>query len=63
MTPRSIASYLGKFLEIRLRAFVYACFALVGFQLGIYVHQKMAIDAIEQYEAATKAAIVMKYGL
>lgn len=63
MTPRSIASYLGKFLEIRLRAFVYACFWLVGVIMGVMLCYEVSLGYIGQYEAATKAAIVMKYGL
>jgi hypothetical protein len=28
-------SFMGRFLELRLRAFVYALFALVGYILGV----------------------------
>jgi hypothetical protein len=30
-----LLSYLGRFLELRLRAFVYACCGMVGFILGV----------------------------
>lgn len=57
-----VLSYLGRFLELRLRAFVYALFALVGFQLGLIVHQKMAEVAIADLTDGIKAAVLRKYG-
>jgi hypothetical protein len=53
-----LLSYLGRFLELRLRAFVYALFALVGFQIGMIVHQGMALAAIDQFEEQVKAAVM-----
>ena len=54
--------WFGRFLELRLRAFVYALFALVGFMLGVMVHHNMAVEGIAQFRDATTAAIVRKYG-
>jgi hypothetical protein len=41
-----ILSYLGRFLELRLRAFVYALFALIGFMLGVIVTTNLAIGLL-----------------
>lgn len=38
-----IGPWFGRFLELRLRAFIYALFALVGFILGVIVTTNMAI--------------------
>ena len=54
--------WLGGFLELRLRAFVYALFALNGFILGMIVHDSMTRVGIHQFEEAVKAAVVRKYG-
>lgn len=43
-----VAAYLKNFLELRLRAFIYACFAMVGFILGVIVTTDMAIAMLEQ---------------
>ena len=48
-----VLSYLGRFLELRLRAFVYAMFTLVGFILGVMVANDMALSAIAELEAHT----------
>ena len=42
-----IGGFLGRFLELRLRAFVYALFALNGFILGMMVHNEMSLRAID----------------
>ena len=57
-----IGGYLGRFLELRLRAFVYALFALVGFMLGVMVHHNMAVQGISELEQRFKAAVVQRYG-
>lgn len=41
-----VFSYLGRFLELRLRAFIYALFALVGFILGVIVTTNMAVTML-----------------
>jgi hypothetical protein len=38
-----ILSYLGRFLELRLRAFVYALLLTVGFVLGVVYTTLMAM--------------------
>lgn len=53
-----VFSYLGRFLELRLRAFIYACFAMVGFILGVIVSNGMAVQAIAKLNHATNAAIM-----
>jgi hypothetical protein len=39
-------SFMGRFLELRLRAFVYALFALVGFILGVIVTTNLAVTML-----------------
>lgn len=36
-------TYAKNFIEFRARAFVYACFALVGFILGVIVTYDLAL--------------------
>lgn len=38
-----VLAYARNFLELRLRAFIYACFAMVGFILGVIVTTNMAV--------------------
>lgn len=58
-----IKAHLGEFIGWRVVCFIGALLMLVGFQLGMLVHQTMAVEAIGKLEDATKAAIAMKYGL
>lgn len=41
-----ILSFLGRFLELRLRAFVYALFALVGFMLGVITTYNLTLSLL-----------------
>jgi hypothetical protein len=43
-----VFSFLGRFLELRLRAFVYACFALVGYILGVITTTNLAVALLEK---------------
>ncbi len=42
-------SFLGKFLELRARAFVYALFCLVGYLLGVITTYNLAIALLEAH--------------
>lgn len=55
-------AYFKGFLELRLRAFVYALFALVGFILGMMVHDGMSRVGIHQFQEATNSAILRRFG-
>jgi hypothetical protein len=50
MTLRSIYSWMGRFLELRLRAFTYALFTLVGFMLGVIVATNLTLAILAQYQ-------------
>lgn len=43
----TLFSWFTRFLELRLRAFVYALFATVGFVLGVIVTTEMAVAMLE----------------
>lgn len=51
-------SRIGRFLELRAKAFVYALCVLVGFQLGMMVHQRMALVAIAELGETTRHQIM-----
>lgn len=53
-----VFAYTKNFLELRLRAFIYACFAMVGFILGVIVANGMAVESIGKYRATINAAIL-----
>lgn len=52
------ASWFGRFLELRLRAFIYALFALNGFIIGTILMFGMAEVAIADMGEQTRAAIL-----
>lgn len=41
-----VLSYLGRFLELRLRAFIYALFTLVGFMLGVITTYNLTLSLL-----------------
>lgn len=57
-----ILTYAKNFLELRLRALIYALFALLGFIAGMIVHNQMSLEAISSLKQSTNAAILREYG-
>ena len=59
---RKLGSRITKFIEVRVIAFIAALLVLVGFILGMIVHNSMALTAIAEFKQATNAAILREYG-
>lgn len=57
-----LLTYAKNFLELRLRAFIYALFALNGFILGMIVHDGMARVSIALLTQSANAAILREFG-
>jgi hypothetical protein len=57
-----IGRWFARFLELRLRAFVYALFAVVGFLLGVIVTTDMAVESLNKLNEATMAMIAKDRG-
>ena len=57
-----LLTYAKNFLELRLRALIYALFALLGFIAGLSVAQQMGVQAIGILKSQVNAAILREYG-